>query len=83
MDWALARGAHSIQSGQTGYAAKIEIGHSLIPLNNYCQHRSRIIHAIMGLFARRISWQTLDHDLASLIKANPAVPDQQRANAPG
>jgi hypothetical protein len=40
VDWALSRGATSIQSGQTGYAPKIETGHSLVPLTNYCLHRN-------------------------------------------
>ncbi|MHB8744187.1 MAG: peptidogalycan biosysnthesis protein, partial [Sulfuricaulis sp.] len=38
VDWSLAHGAKSIQSGQTGYAPKIEIGHELVPLTNYCAH---------------------------------------------
>jgi hypothetical protein len=36
----------SIQSGQTAYAPKIEMGHRLVPLTNYCHHRSILLHAI-------------------------------------
>jgi len=34
IDFAVARGAKFIQSGQTGYSAKIEQGHELYPLTN-------------------------------------------------
>ena len=71
LDWCLARGATSIQTGQTGYAAKIETGHRLVPLTNYCQHRGRFMHALFGLFAKRIRWQTLDDDLARFLAAHP------------
>lgn len=41
IDWALSRGASHIQSGQTAYPAKIETGHTLVPLTNYGRHRLR------------------------------------------
>jgi hypothetical protein len=68
VDWALARGATSIQSGQTGYAPKIEIGHRLVPLFNYCSHRNPIVHALAAACARHISWSTLDEDLARRVE---------------
>jgi hypothetical protein len=71
VDWALARGAAVIQSGQTGYAPKIETGHRLVPLTNYCAHRNRAIHALGRLAARRIDWATLDDDLARFVRAHP------------
>ena len=71
LDWCLARGATSIQTGQTGYAAKIETGHRLVPLTNYCQHRNGFMHKLFGVFAKRIRWQTLDDDLARYLKAHP------------
>ncbi len=71
VDWALARGAAVIQSGQTGYAPKIETGHRLVPLTNYCAHRNRAIHAIARLAARRIDWSSLDDDLAGYVRAHP------------
>jgi hypothetical protein len=64
VDWALARGATSIQSGQTGYAPKIEMGHRLVPLTNYCGHRNPLMHRIYALVAQGISWRTLDKALA-------------------
>jgi hypothetical protein len=71
VDWALSRGASSIQSGQTAYEAKIEIGHHLVPLTNYGLHRNWLIHRIYGAVAKRIRWQTLDDDLADFLKAHP------------
>jgi hypothetical protein len=70
LDWALARGARAIQSGQTGYAPKIETGHRLVPLTNYCAHRNPLVHALARLCARRIDWSTLDHDLARFLRAH-------------
>jgi predicted N-acyltransferase len=72
LDWALARGARAIQSGQTGYAPKIETGHRLVPLTNYCAHRNPLVHAAARLCARRIDWSTLDDDLARFLRAHPA-----------
>jgi hypothetical protein len=56
LDWALLRGATAIQSGQTGYAPKIETGHRLVPLTNYCAHRNRLVHAVARLCARHLDW---------------------------
>ncbi len=78
VDWAIARGALSIQSGQTGYRAKILQGHRLVPLSNYCKHRNRLLHALCALIARRVGWSTLDGDLAVYLKAHPAA-DASRA----
>jgi hypothetical protein len=71
LDWALARGATSIQSGQTGYAPKIETGHALVPLVNYCAHRNPLIHALAGALAGRVGWSTLDEALARHLAAHP------------
>lgn len=71
VDWALSRGADAIQSGQTGYAPKIETGHRLVPLTNYCAHRNPVAHALARAFARHVSWSTLDDDLARFLKAHP------------
>jgi peptidoglycan biosynthesis/recognition FemAB-like protein len=71
VEWALSRGADAIQSGQTGYAPKIETGHRLVPLTNYCAHRNPVVHAIGRALARRINWSTLDDDLARFLKAHP------------
>jgi hypothetical protein len=71
VDWALGVGAGSIQSGQTGYAPKIELGHQLLPLTNYCAHRNRLIHWIYARVARTVNWETLDEDLAVYLEAYP------------
>jgi predicted N-acyltransferase len=71
LEWALSRGAGAIQSGQTGYAPKIETGHRLVPLTNYCAHRNALLHALGRACARHIDWSTLDDDLARFIKAHP------------
>lgn len=70
IDWALSRGAKSIQSGQTGYSAKLEQGHKLYPLTNYGKHRSPALHGICKWVVARIGWATLDDDLATHVKAH-------------
>ncbi|MHC1712494.1 MAG: peptidogalycan biosysnthesis protein [Solidesulfovibrio sp.] len=64
LDWALTRGASAIQSGQTGYAPKMEMGHALVPLSNYCRHVNPLVQWVYALVARGISWRTLDAALA-------------------
>ncbi len=76
VDFALAHGATSIQSGQTGYAPKIETGHRLVPLSNYCAHRNRLVDAVLRMIARRIDWATLDDDLERYLKAHPQAASQ-------
>jgi predicted N-acyltransferase len=71
VDWALGCGAISMQSGQTGYGAKIEIGHQLISLANYGLHRNWLLHRVFSAVAKRICWETLDSDLAHFIMAHP------------
>jgi hypothetical protein len=79
LDWALAQGFTSIQSGQTGYSAKIELGNELVPLTNYCRHRNRLIHAVYGFVAKTIGWHTLDAGLAAHLKAHPEAYPQALA----
>lgn len=64
LDWAVSRGATAIQSGQTGYAPKMEMGHKLVPMRNYCRHRNWLLHRLYAAVARRIGWATLDPALA-------------------
>lgn len=63
IDWASRSGATEFQSGQTGYRAKLELGHRLIPLTNYCRHKNVLVHHVFALIAKRISWSTLDETL--------------------
>ena len=71
VDLALAEHASSIQSGQTAYSAKIEVGHRIVPLTNYGRHRLGPVQMLLRAIAARISWSTLDDDLATWLKAHP------------
>ena len=69
--WACAAGAKSLQSGQTGYSAKLELEHRLEPLSNWCVHRNPLVHAVYRRVAGSVSWATLDSDLALHLAAHP------------
>jgi hypothetical protein len=71
VDLALSRGFSAIVSGRSSYEAKIEVGHKLVPLNNYCQHRNIFVHAIYRILAQRVDWASLDEALARFLKAHP------------
>jgi hypothetical protein len=66
-------GADSIQSGQTVYAPKIELGHDMIPLTNYCTHRNKWMNWVFATAAKLVNWDTLDGDLAEYVKAYPEL----------
>jgi Acetyltransferase (GNAT) domain len=74
VDLALTRGFSAIVSGRSSYEAKIEIGHKLVPLNNYCRHRNIILHNIYRIFAQTIHWASMDEALARFLKAHPVSP---------
>jgi len=63
IEWASRSGACDFQSGQTGYRAKLDLGHRLAPLNNYCRHHNPLLHQLFAFVASGISWATLDEDL--------------------
>jgi predicted N-acyltransferase len=69
--WAMARGARAFHNSQTGYSGKLETGHRLVPLTVYARHRNKLINWIGRTVARRISWATLDDDLAEYLQAHP------------
>jgi len=71
VDLALSRGFSAILSGRSSYEAKIETGHRLVWLNNYCRHRNMFLHAIYRIAARSIGWASLDEALARFLKAHP------------
>ena len=71
VNWSYKIGARTIQSGQTAYPAKIETGHQLIPLTNFCKHRNTFMHSISKKVASLVNWDTLDTDLELYIKAYP------------
>ena len=71
LDHALSGGFAAISSGQLAYLIKIEMGHELVPLDNYCQHRNPALHQLYRFTARTITWASLDAGLASFLKAHP------------
>jgi len=79
VEWALGVGAREIQSGQTVYRPKLDLGLSLVPLMNVCKHRNRIFNRLLAALARRITWATLDEDLAAEIKAHGELPGSSLA----
>jgi len=68
VDWAAQSGAEELQSGQTGYMAKLDVGHTLIPQTNYCRHLNPVVHRIFKAVASSISWSTLDDDLKQFVR---------------
>jgi len=73
VEWTYSVGARSIQSGQTGYAPKIELGNDMIALTNYCKHKNPLVHWIYAKVASTVNWNTLDGDLAIFVKAYPEL----------
>jgi len=71
LEHAISLGAKVIQSGQTGYRPKIELGHELVPLTNYGAHRNPLIHWIYARVAAEVDWHTLDPALAAAAQARP------------
>lgn len=68
-DWAAQRGASTLWSGQTGYEAKLELGHQLVPLWNYCHHANRLMNWVLSLVASRIRMESLDDQLRIHLEA--------------
>ncbi len=64
-------GATEIQSGQTGYRAKLDLGHTLIPLYNHVRHQNSVINFIYKKIGSQVTWKSLDADLAYYLKAHP------------
>ena len=69
MRFAIHAGAVEVQSGQTGYRAKLDVGHQLVPLNNFFRYRNPLMHVIASHLAKRISWSSLDEDLARAVRS--------------
>jgi len=64
--WSYSVGATRLDSGQTGYRVKRELGHQLVSLDCYCRHRNPLLHRIFGAVAKGITWQSLDPDLQTM-----------------
>ena len=67
--WATSLNATSLSSGQTGYRAKTDLGHELIPLSNFARNRNWLMNKISAAVARSITWSTLDADLKTYLEA--------------
>ena len=70
-DWACTTRATVLQSGQTGYMAKLDMGHELVPLWNYGEHRNPALNWICRRVAAGLSWESLDTQLSEYLKAHP------------
>lgn len=70
-DWASETGATRFHSGQTGYRAKLDLGHRLVPLWNYARHRNPLLNRLFAWIGGDVSWRTLDADLAHYLHAHP------------
>ena len=68
IDVALSRGFTAIISGRSSYEVKIETGHKLVRLNNYCRHSNIFLNAIYALVAQRVDWASLDGGLARCLE---------------
>jgi hypothetical protein len=67
--WAQAVGASELQSGQTVYRAKLDLGHQLIPLSHFVHHRNWLVHHAFAFIARYVDWSTLDTGLRDHVEA--------------
>jgi hypothetical protein len=70
IDWASRAGAEKFQSGQTGYRGKVDLGHELVPLTNYCRQRNPMLNSIFAFIARRVTWGDIDKDLKDYVRAH-------------
>jgi hypothetical protein len=77
VDLALMRGLPAIWSGQLAYTTKLELGHKLVPLNNYCRHRNIVWHHLSRLLGQRVTWASLDEGLANFLAAHPEEASRQ------
>ncbi|HEY9760382.1 MAG TPA: hypothetical protein V6C97_34810 [Oculatellaceae cyanobacterium] len=82
LEWVLTQNCSQYLSGQTGYRFKIDVGNTLVPLNNYCKHTNPMVHAVFSNFSKDVSWATLDDDLKVYLAAHPDanVPNKQPAH---
>jgi len=73
LDFAYGCGASELQSGQTGYRAKLDLGHRLVPLFNAFRHKNPLIHSLFRAIGSRVTWKSLDGDLAVYLRAHPGL----------
>ncbi len=80
--WAADAGFAEVQSGQTGYRFKLDVGNHLVPLTNFARHRNRLVHRAFAAQGRRITWDTIDPDLGQYLAAHPDRAAEERSAAP-
>jgi len=68
--WASGTGVSEFQSGQTGYHAKVDLGHKLVPQYNFCFHRNPLVNFVFKTIGTRSTWSDLDSDLKLYSKAD-------------
>ena len=71
VDFTYSLDRHHLQSGQTGYRAKLDLGHAPVPLVNFFRHQNPLVHAVFRAVARHITWRSLDADLRVWLEAHP------------
>jgi uncharacterized protein len=71
LEWAISSGATIVWCGSPAYAAKIDVGYSLVPLSLYCKHRNPVINRIYARLSKAVSWSTLDSQLGAHLKVHP------------
>lgn len=69
MVWATSLKARWLRTGQTGYQAKLELGHALVPLSNFARNRNWLLNQIYAAVGRTITWSSLDGDLKLYVEA--------------
>lgn len=74
-DWACSTGATVMHSGQTAYTGKLDLGHTLVPLWNFCEHGNWLINHVYRVVGKRIRWETLDAQLCEYLSAHPEAAD--------
>src|SRR4029077_15768938 len=80
-DWAAQQRATVFQSGQTGYASKLDLGHQLVPLWNYCHHANRIMNWVLSRVASRIRVESLDDHLRVHFEARTREKEEARRHS--
>jgi hypothetical protein len=76
LNFAYEHGMSELQSGQTGYRAKLDLGHELVALHNYCHHANPIVNAVYARVAKDITWTSLDSDLVTYLTAHSDKTEQ-------
>ena len=73
-EWGMRMGATEIQSGQTCYTPKFDIGLRPIPLRHYCVHRNSLMNRALRWVAQDIDWSSLDDGLKEYAQAHGVQP---------